>query len=215
MMLVASLSMNCSGDGETSTTRFGNPNGPTPADSSGQVTELWRNYCTATFTTDYAVVDVFDELEFTAKAGEVYLLTSYAPTLTEAELVFLVNGAPYPFAVASEAGQWPFTTNCESGQLSHYAVFQDVTVFSDESMTVEVCTLAAGTVLPLDPTLAAGFSTTDFSFGATSKYSLSLNAFASQCGGNQTGYIEVPSTEVFNTTTYLIPVISIIGPGAP
>jgi hypothetical protein len=69
--------------------------------------------------------------------------------------------------------------------------------------------------VPLDLALASGYSTTDFSFGATAKYTLSLNALASQCGGLTAGYIEVPATEVFNTTTYLVPVISIIGPGAP
>lgn len=189
---------------------------PGPAGSGangGQVTAQWQDFCVATFTRDYAVIDAFGDTEFTARAGEKYLLTDFDAGRTEAELGYLLDGAPYSFMVAQVGAAWPFTSNCESGQARYYAVFQDVTVFKDEAMTEKACDLSAGTFLPLDPTRQAGYSATDFTFfAAETTYNLSLNAFSSACGDVESGYIEVPQVQVLGTSTYLVPVITIIGP---
>jgi hypothetical protein len=188
---------------------------PGPAGSGangGQITAEWKNFCVATFTRDYTVTDTFGDTQFTAQAGEEYLLTDLGPAGTGAELSYLVNGAPYSFIVEQVEAAWPFTSNCESGQTHYYAVFRDVTVFKDEAMTEKACDLRAGTFKPLDPTKVAGYAATDFSFAEETTYSLSLNAFASDCGDVDSGYIAVQQVEVLGTSTYLVPVITIVGP---
>lgn len=186
---------------------------PTP-ESSGQVTAPWTAYCIATFTRDYPVVDTFGDPQFTAKSGERYLLAEYSPSQGSFELVYLANGAPNPIAVEGEASL-PFTTNCVTGVTSYYAVFQNTAVFEDEALTEKACDLTAGTVLPADPAKGRGYSAVDLSFGATSKYSLFLNAFSTSCGNIDSGYIAVEQAQVLGTTTYLVPVTSIIGPATP
>ena len=103
---------------------------------------------------------------------------------------------------------FPFTSNCEFGKgVPYYAVFADVSVYSDEAMTTKVCELAAGSVLPVQTGKITGFSSSGLN-----TFELYLNAFSAQCGGGETGYISVPEIEVFGTTTWLVPVVRIIGP---
>jgi hypothetical protein len=206
--LASTAAIGCGGDD-------GTPNENVPAgENSGQVTAPWTAYCVATFTRDFPIIDGFGDSLFTAKTGEKYLLSEFSATQGSFELVYLANGAPNPITVEGEASM-PFTTNCEAGVTSYYAVFQDTAVFKDEALTEKACDLAAGTVLPADASKQRGYSSTDFSFGATAKYSVFLNAFSPSCGNIESGYISVPQVQVLGTATYLVPVTSIIGPAAP
>jgi hypothetical protein len=187
-----------------------------PSGAAGMVTEAWSSFCVATFTAAHGVSDGFDPV-FTAKPGERYLMSEFGDDLGQdrAELLYLTNAGPLDVEVESATGaqDFPFTSNCEFGKgVPYYAVFADVSVYSDEAMTTKVCDLSRGTVSPVETGKTTGFSSTSFEFSGPTTYELYLNAFSAQCGGRATGYISVPEIEVFGTTTWLVPVISIIGP---
>lgn len=183
----------------------------------GQVTPPFEQYCVATFTQDYASFDAFGELVFTARAGERYLMGSYGHSFGYvAEMLFLTPTGPAAFEVELDdaGGTAPFVTDCvPDASAPYYAVFMDVTVYAEASMTTELCTLAAGTVLPVDARQNYGFALETFGSGTEpSIYSIFLNAFSAQCGGAEVGYVATPTTEVFGSTTVLVPITDLIGP---
>jgi hypothetical protein len=49
------------------------------------------------------------------------------------------------------------------------------------------------------------------SFSGPATYEVQLNAFGAQCGA-PSGFVSVTETQVFGPTTWLVPVIVIIGP---
>jgi hypothetical protein len=188
-----------------------------PSGAAGMVTEAWSSYCVATFTAAHPVSDGFDTV-FTAKPGDRYLMSEFGEDFGQdrAELLYLTKAGPLdvePEGVTA-AEDFPFTSNCEFGKaVPYYAVFADVSVYSDEALTTKVCELSAGSVLPLETGKTTGFSSVSFEFSGPNTYELYLNAFSAQCGGSATGYISVPEIEVFGTTTtWLVPVVRIIGP---
>lgn len=204
--LASAVAIGCGGDdGATE------DNTPLPQ-TRGQVTAPWTSYCVGTFTRDYVVVDGFGDPQFTAKSGESYLLAEHYAHVSF-ELIYLVDGAPYSIAVEGEASR-PFESSCVAAA-PYYAVFKDTAIFKDEALTEKACDLAAGTVLPADLAKPRGYSAVDFSFGETSTFNVFLNAFAANCGGLDAGYISVPSVEVLGTTTYLVPIETILGPASP
>jgi hypothetical protein len=181
-------------------------------DMPGTITPEYSAYCAARFTEDHDVVDVFSDRLFTAKAGEEYLMASYGST--EASLVYLTEGGPLEFEVPALGGEYPFESDCEPGNMVDYlAALTSVDVYSSEAFDVLLCSLDGGSVLPRDPTVQSGYSALDFAFSGPSTYQVYLNAFAAQCGDVEIGYISVPEVLLFGTTTWLVPVIGIIGPG--
>lgn len=179
----------------------------------GTVTEPWTGYCTGTFTEDTPILDVFDEPAFTARAGDEFLMSDFDDSFGgRAEFLYLTNAGPDSFEVEPRAdGTWPFTSNCEIGQgVPYYAVFKDVSVFAEEGLTTKICDLSAGSVLP------AGSSGRGFSFvgsdGSSAIYNVILGPFAADCGGATDGYIRVPQTSSFGSTTWLVPLAGILGP---
>jgi len=186
--------------------------------AAGTVSEMWQAYCVATVTRDHPVTDDFGDPLFTLHAGEEYLLTEYGDAFGEsrADLVYITATGPYDFRITLPAGSqdFPFTSNCEFGNnVSHYAVFNDVNVYSDVALTMQICALAAGAVVPLNG-MGSGYAAAgdSFSFSGPTKYQVQLAGFSAQCGGATSGYISVPQTEVFGITTWLVPIIKIIGP---
>lgn len=172
--------------------------------------DTWSDYCIATFTEDHQVIDFFGDVAFTAVAGDEYVISRLAAD--EAELVFLATTGPETFTVEGSTETRPFTTPCEAGATSdHYAVFSDVTVFADEELTTPLCDLAAGAVHPREPT-GSGYSITGSSVGSNLTYEVILNAFSTECGGADRGYVSVPETTVHGTNTWLVPIIGIVGP---
>jgi hypothetical protein len=184
--------------------------------AAGMVTEAWSSYCVATFTAAHGVSDGFDTL-FTAKPGERYLMSEFGEDFGQdrAELLYLTKAGPLELELDSATGPqgFPFTSNCEFGKgVPYYAVFSDVSVYSDQAMTTKVCDLSAGTALPIESGKPTGYSSVSFEFGGPNTFELYLNAFSAQCGGGERGYISVPQIEVFGTITWLVPVTRIIGP---
>jgi hypothetical protein len=180
---------------------------------NGTITEQWAGYCTATFTVDTPIVSAFDEPMFTARAGQEFLLADFSDSFGgRAELVYLTNAGPDSFEVEpSSDGAWPFTSNCTIGQgVPYYAVFKNVSVFAEKELTTKVCDLTEGTALP------AGASGRGYSFagsqGSSALYEIILGPFSAQCGGLAKGYVTVPQTQSFGSTTWLVPFAGIIGP---
>jgi len=180
---------------------------------NGTVTAQWAGFCTATFTENTPIVDPFGEAMFTAHAGDEFLLSDFSDTFGgRAELLYLTNSGPDSFEVKPSAeGSWPFTSNCTIGQgVPHYAVFKSVSVFAEKELKTKICDLSEGAVLPSGAT-GGGYSFAG-SLGESALYQVILGPFGEQCQGMTEGYISVPQTQSFGSTTWLVPIVSIIGP---
>ena len=179
----------------------------------GTVTETWAGFCTGTFTEDTAITDVFGDPAFTARAGSEYLMADFSDSFDpRADFLYLTPAGPDEFPLEPKPdGSWPFTSNCTIGEgVPYYAVFNSVSVFADEGLTTKLCDLGAGEVLP-----AAG-SGRGFAYAgavdSAALYELILGPFSAQCQDQDRGYIRVPQTQSFGSTTWLVPVAGIIGP---
>jgi hypothetical protein len=196
----------------------GTGNGGGTGSGAGTVTEAWAGFCTGTFTEDTVIVDGFDDRLFTARAGEEYLLAAYGAFLGEvrAEFVYLTSAGPATFEVGPDAaGAFPFTSNCEpDAGVPYYAVFTDVSVYAEDTLTTKLCDLEAGTVLPAASSSPRGYAIAGdgFSLSGPHTYQVYLNTFSASCGGAEVGYISVPESRVFGATTWLVPILGIIGP---
>lgn len=180
---------------------------------SGTVTEPWASFCTGTFTKDTPIIDAFDEPLFTARAGEEYLLSDFSDSFGgRAEFLYLTSVGPDSFEIEPDAsGGWPFTSNCTIGQgVPYYAAFTNVDVFAEKELTTKACSLTAGSVLPAGNS-GRGFAFTS-SAGDAAIYEVILGPFSDQCQALDRGYIKVPHTKSFNSTTWLVPIAGIIGP---
>jgi hypothetical protein len=197
----------CGGGGD------GGSDGPR-AGERATVSAPWSNYCVATLTEDTAITDFGDPV-FTARAGDQYLLTSWDDDFGEEQALFayMTESGPYELELGADAGSGlAFTSNCSINQgVSYYAVFEDVSVYAAADLAVKICDLRAGTALPQTATLA-GYSTDEFNLTGPTTYEVYLNAFSASCGGAASGYISVPQVQVFRTHTWLVPIISILGP---
>jgi len=179
----------------------------------GTVTEPWTSFCVGTFTEDTPILDGFGDPAFTARAGEAYLLADFDDASGgRAEFLYLTGAGPDSFDVEPSAdGGWPFTSNCAIGQgVPYYGVFQDVSVYAEQELTTKLCDLSAGAVLP-----AAG-SGRGYAFagsdGSAAIYEVILGPFGSECGSQGMGYVRVPQTQSFGSTTWLVPIAGLIGP---
>jgi hypothetical protein len=191
----------------------GDDDGGGGAIGNGTVSEPWTTFCTATFTEDTAFSNAFDEPVFTARAGDEFLLADFDDSFGgRAEILYLTNAGPDSFQVEPGAGgAWPFTSNCTIGEgVPYYAVFTAVSVFSEKELTTKVCDLPAGSVLP------AGGSGRGYSFAAgvqgAAIYEVILGPFSEECGALDRGFVRVPQTQAFGSSTYLVPFAGIIGP---
>jgi hypothetical protein len=183
----------------------------------GTVTDTWSSYCTATFSQDYTALDVWNEFMFTARVGDEYLMAEYGSSFGEdrASLLYLSAGGPADFEITAASGTQglPFTSDCELGNTTpYYAVFADVSVYAAEDLATKICDLSAGTVLPRDTSVMAGYSATTLGFSGDNTFEVYLNVFSAQCGGAEIGYVSVPETTLFGATTWLCPIQSIVGP---
>jgi hypothetical protein len=173
----------------------------------------WSGYCVATFTSDYDVLDSFDEPLFTARVGEQYLMTAYPPSFggpNSAGLLYLTQDGPFSFEVDPGSDPAPFTANCPKDTSKRsYAVFSDVSLYSDTTLATKLCDLTAGTALPLDG--GYGFSLSSSSDGEAI-YSIILGPYGAQCGAAEEGSVVVPSVQVLDQNTYLVPIRAILGP---
>lgn len=179
----------------------------------GTVSEPWTSFCTGTFSEDTEIIGAFGDPTFTARAGEEYLLLDFDDSSgARAEFAYMTSAGPDSFEVEPDQDEsFPFTSNCAIGEgLPYYAVFKDVIVFEDKELTTKICELNAGSVLP------AGGEGRGFGFAGSAQgaavYELILGPFSEQCEAQGSGYISVPHTTSFGSSTFLVPVIGIIGP---
>ncbi|MBL4867846.1 MAG: hypothetical protein JKY67_15870 [Pseudomonadales bacterium] len=146
-----------------------NKNGPGSASSlSSASIGLDVEPCIATFTEDYLVTDVFGEEFFTAKTGESFILSRLGYTrfgqdnVSTADLYYLVNEGAYGFQVEIEddnTSAFPFVSNCEVGETERFVgVFHDTTLYSDEELTQEVCSLTKSVSAGMSSTTSTGYS---------------------------------------------------------
>jgi len=183
--------------------------GGRPADEGpGTITDPWRDFCVATFTEDYPVKNAFMMPLFTARAGEEYLVTYYPEPFTSARLASLTSTGPYEFDVApnSDHTAFPFTTDCPDDLAAekYFAVFTDVSVYAEPELATKLCDLPAGTALPRDDATALGYGLEEAG-ATTSIYEIYLNAFSAQCGGAASGYISVPTIQLFGSAYVVVP----------
>jgi hypothetical protein len=199
----AVTTLGCSDDGDGSA-------------SDGQVTAAWTEYCVATFSSDHVAVDGFGDTQFTARAMERYLMSSYAVFLGtgRAELFYLTADGPAVFEVEGEpdGSGFPFTSNCEFNTGAAYiGVFTDVSVYDGEDLSTKLCDLSAGDAA-VDNGTGSGYSASSLNFSGPATYQVQLNAFADRCGGASEGFISVPETQDFGSTTWLVPHARVFAP---
>jgi hypothetical protein len=179
----------------------------------GTVSEQWAGFCTATFTQDTPIVNAFHEPMFTARAGDEFLLSDFSDSFGgRAELLYLTGAGPDSFEVEpSSEGAWPFTSSCAINEgVPYYAVFASVSVFAEKELTTKVCDLREGSVLPAGNG-GRGYQLSSAA-GDSAVYQVILGPFGAECGGLAQGYIRVPHTMSFGSTTWLVPIVGIIGP---
>jgi len=170
----------------------------------------WRDYCIATFTEEYPVLDGFGEVAFTAHVGDEFVLSSFDAD-SNPEIVYLADTGPSTLELEEEV--LPFTSNCAVGETTdHIAVFSDTTVYGEQELTTSLCELSAGYAVPRDGAAVAGYSITQSTAGEGRVYEIMLNSLSADCGGASHGYVDVPQTTLWGSYTHLVPIIVIAGP---
>lgn len=203
-LVLASTLVGCSGSEEDGGAGDGGGVG-----SEGQATDTWAEYCVAVFNEDTAIEDGFGDALFTAKSGSTYLISRLdSPFGDGAELLYITSTGVEQF----DADPASFTTDCAENSLEReYACFSDTTVYADEELTDALCSIEAGTTVPA--TGVSGFALAgDFVFSGPQTYEVQLSGFSEMCGGATVGYISVPESEVFGTTTWLMPFAAVSRP---
>lgn len=178
------------------------------ASSDGTVTSEWSGYCTATFTEDFQVTNVFGEDTFVAEGGEEYLVGRADASGDEADLLFLTSVGPEEFVVPLGDGS-PVELSCGELVETYYAVFDDVTVYETEDLTSPLCELSKGQVASTDG--GTGYAITAINLNGPSIYEVILGGFSEQCGASR-GYVGVPEITVWGTDTWLVPFHQVFAP---
>lgn len=184
--------------------------------AGGTITEEWESFCSATLTEDMAVKDVFDDVLFTAKAGDTYLMSDYETFAgeTRAELLYLHPQGVVDFRIAAPEGEpLPLESNCEvDSGLKHQAVFVTTTFYTDEGLGAVACELEAGT------SGAGGggsvlVSELDFNNpNAPATYQVTMGGLAAACNDITETYVRAAPFQAFGTTYAQPPVDFVLAP---
>lgn len=181
--------------------------------SSGQVTDTYRDYCVATFTADYEVIDFFGDRELSIAAGDELLIEEFGTFgPDEVSVLYLSSAGAVPFTVVAEEGSTlPLTSNCAADEVEKYVgVFADVTVYSDEALTTAACMLEEGTIMP---SRGLNYELVSAIFGeGPVVYRLFGDALLDLCGGTTEGYIKAGSARIGETQYTVIPIETFSGP---
>jgi hypothetical protein len=180
--------------------------------AGGEVSDVYSDYCVATFTEAYEVSDVFGDTELSIESGARYLLADFGNFSADVDILYLSSAGPIDFAISpDENGDYPFTSNCDSegANESYIGVFTDVIVYEDEALTTTVCTLDEDTV---EVSSGFAFELVSDIFAEPSVYRVEFGALATLCNGATSGYITANSATVAGTQHTVIPVASFIGP---
>jgi len=175
------------------------------SNGSGVVTEPFDQECTITFLEDTAVIDVFDDVVFTARSGETYLLGD--------ELFDDGNTATTTFLYTTQSGAVDFDaelqsdayeTNCPTGTAtaSYVGVFTDVEGYADAALTDKVCDLPRGTML----------SVSGFGFIAEGEaYLIQIAELVDACGTDEI-YVQAAQINIGGGGYIVPPLAAFIGP---
>lgn len=174
--------------------------------------DTWSDYCIATFTEETVLQDFFGDEVLTAAVDDQFVIASLGAD--ETTLIYIANTGPEELTVLGDGGSMPFTTSCTVGNTVDYlAVFSTVTVYAEEELSTPLCELTAGTAELRDTMAGSGYSTTGSGVNGGITYEVILNAFSDDCGDADRGYISVPQTQLWGSTTWLVPIANIAGPG--
>lgn len=160
--------------------------------------------CMATFTQAYEATDYWDDVVYTIKKGEKLILAEIDPVSNEAMVYYLSEAGPFELKIAqNDAGAYPFDIDCDENSIQRcMGVFADTTIYADEELNTELCTVDAGKSVASS---SYGFSLVDDLANGDSIYELTYNMIVEECGAS-TGYILVPEAEIFpNLISWPIP----------
>jgi hypothetical protein len=167
----------------------------------------WSGFCSAKFTEEYAVLDDFGDLEFTAHPDDEFLVSSWPNEFLGdyvTELYYLTPEGAIEFEVKVPVGQsQPFELNCEPAKARrHHAVFRDVDVYASRDHSRKLCELSAGAVLPAKADVHVPFG---YGLDTDGKFALLLGSFSSQCGSGEKGYVDEVSVELLGANRVIRP----------
>lgn len=174
--------------------------------SESALLDRWAGYCVATFTRDFAIKDVFGDIEHKVAVGSKYLLSHLDYASYWDGIVYPANGGVISYRFKHVEEDLPFTTECNAESTRQViVVFADTTIFADEGLTKELCRLDAGTVLP----------DTSFSLDLESRRGvakLEKEALADRCGGRDKFYIGIGGEKVAGVTQLVSPIAQLLAP---
>jgi len=183
----------CGGSGGTSAPDGGGePSGPA---SEGQVTPEWSKYCVATFSADYVVLDVFGDPDLSIEKGARYLLTDSFDD--SARILYLTEGSPIDFEIKDNDA---FKSSCEGDVEERQLAFTDLTVFEDEALTKQACTVKQGAVV----------GSIGFALVTADVYEVTFDD--EFCEGIGTGYIQIDPVVIGETTYGSPPIATVLVP---
>jgi hypothetical protein len=185
--------------------------------AKGTVEPPWDAYCTLTFTKNHKVIDAFDDVALSARAGETYLLGGFTKFGGKTKTTFFVLTSDGPVDLDLEVAEGetpPFETNCNDGETRSYlGVYRETVVYQDEGLSEEVCTLPANTIVESE---FGGYSlASDLSFDESEPliYQYTLAALGEQkCGGVTSGYVQADYAHLAGTTYDSLPIFRFSGP---
>lgn len=179
----------------------------------GQITDAYRDYCVATFTSDYEVIDVFGDPQLTIESGEEYLIAdfgSFSPD--EVHVLYLSDAGPVELAVKEGSdGALPFTSSCDrDAQLDNYVgIFTDITVYRDAERKDPACMIDADTIHPSN---GLSYQLVSDLFATPSVYQIEFDGLAELCDGVTSGYVEAGTASVGGTEETVVPLARFLGP---
>lgn len=167
-------------------------------DSDGeieQVVDSLAGFCTATFTADHEVVDVFGDVVLGVKAGDRFLLTSLD---LFPQLVYRKSGGALRLDLDEGA---PVDAPClaeDAALTTELAAFTAVEVFADANLTQPVCMIEQFEHGPAN----------SHGYGAVANgYEVSLGgAF---CDGLESGYVRATVVQHGGTSYHDVPILEL------
>jgi len=182
-----------------------------PSGMRGHVVAPWDQFCVLTFTDDFDVIDSFGDRELSIRAGDRYLQGE--GFFGSEAILYLAPAGPVEFEIdADDPSAPPYTSSCDGIDTDVFvAAIVDTTVFSDQALTMPLCTIAAGARAPGG--LAYGLAS-DL-FAQPSVYEVTFNALAEHCGGVSTGFIAGIDVTVGSATYTDLGLAKVLGPAAP
>ncbi len=179
--------------------------------ANGTITPIWAAFCTAVFTSDYALSDRFGEASFTASEGAAYLVGGFdeGNEMVTLTILYLVDGNTVEFEIeAPSLDELPMTLSCAPDEaVSGRGVFQESSFFLDETLTEPACTLEEGTFGPGGGGYALaspGMS------GAPSIYRVQMGGLTEACDGHSTTYLAVEPFLAFDAQKVRPPIAQIL-----